>query len=372
MSILRRRFLFLAVLGLALAAPLRAADTASAPPTVVVRLRSLESLIANVKYLASLSAKPDDAKKLDPLIAMVNALQGIDSKRPIGFYGIADPGGNPQDSTGVALLPVTDEKSFLGALEKFNLKSAKDEDGIYTITAEKLPIPVFLRFANGYAYLSAQSNEPLQKDKLLPSSKVFSESYPELLSLTLRVDQIPDNVRQLIIVGVDARLANLDDEGPKGENKEQHEHRVRGAKEVAKHFVTFLNEGAEVSLRLDINRNAKQITVELSAAGKPGSSVAAHIKDLGKSQSLFAGLAGTDAALNAIVHADLPEPVRDLLGKVVHDAMQNLAKEKDATKRAHGEKILKALTPTVKSGELDAAVSLRGPGDNKLYTLVAG
>ena len=152
----------------------------------------------------------------------------------------------------------------------------------------------------------------------------------------------------------------------------EHEYRVLGAKEVAKHFVTFLNEGTELSLRLDINRNAKQMVLEFSAAGKPGSTVAAHIKDMAKSQSLFAGLASTDAALNVILHAAFPEPVRQLLGKVLDDAMHNVAKEKDATKRAHGEKIFKALAPTLKSGELDAAISLRGPDEHKLYTLVAG
>ena len=64
---LRRRIIFIALLGLAAsAAPvlLSAAD-APAPPTLIIRLQSIDHLIADVKYLAGVAGRADEAKRLD-------------------------------------------------------------------------------------------------------------------------------------------------------------------------------------------------------------------------------------------------------------------------------------------------------------------
>src|SRR6266478_4550607 len=120
---LNRRFFFIAVLALtAVVAPARAADSAPATPTLVVRVRSLDSLLADMKYLVSLSGKEGEAKKLDPLIGMANSLQGIDKTRPIGVYGLLDPEGNFMDSKFAVMVPVKDEKGFIGALENLRLQ----------------------------------------------------------------------------------------------------------------------------------------------------------------------------------------------------------------------------------------------------------
>src|SRR5262249_8388820 len=42
------------------------------------------------------------------------------------------------------------------------------------------------------------------------------------------------------------------------------------------------------------------------------------------------------------------------------------------TKREQADKLLKAVTPTLKAGELDAAIAILGPTANNLYTFVAG
>jgi hypothetical protein len=46
-------------------------------------------------------------------------------------------------------------------------------------------------------------------------------------------------------------------------------------------------------------------------------------------------------------------------------------KEKDQAKREQAEKILKVLGPTLKSGDLDVAIDVRGPGASKHYAVLA-
>src|SRR5262249_50818898 len=66
------------------------------------------------------------------------------------------------------------------------------------------------------------------------------------------------------------------------------------------------------------------------------------------------------------------EKARKALEPVIDEGIRTaLAKEKDEGRRRQAEAFLKALTPTLKSGEIDAAVSLRGP-QNDHYGVIIG
>jgi hypothetical protein len=60
------------------------------------------------------------------------------------------------------------------------------------------------------------------------------------------------------------------------------------------------------------------------------------------------------------------EPVLDEVAK------KSIEKETDKTKRAQAEKALPVVMPSLKAGELDVAFDLRGPSEDKTYTVVAG
>jgi hypothetical protein len=86
-----------------------------------------------------------------------------------------------------------------------------------------------------------------------------------------------------------------------------------------------------------------------------------------------AGLVGPDSALNGLVHLALPAKLRTALAPVIDEAVKKaLEGEKDKGKRDLLAGLLQALTPTLKSAELDAGFDIRGPGAGGLYTVVAG
>src|SRR5437762_91321 len=117
----------LCLIGVAL--PVRAADPKREAPTFVLRVQSIDNLMADVKYLAALVGEEEQAKQLEGILnSMVgeNGLAGFDTKRPLGVY--ATFGSEGIDSTAVGLIPVADEQALLGLLTRLNLKAEKGED----------------------------------------------------------------------------------------------------------------------------------------------------------------------------------------------------------------------------------------------------
>jgi hypothetical protein len=373
---LTRLVLSLAVCGWAAApSPARPAEQAPAKePTLVVRLRSIDDLLANVKYVASLTGREKEAKQIDQKIhaALPKGFEGIDAKRPLGLYAQLDPDGNLQESIPVALVPVSDEKAFLGLIERVAHVTPKlESDGIYSMTPENSPVSVYMRIAHQYAYITAKEKSALSKE-MLPTAVFASEHLP-LVSATFRLDQIPEALKQLGMAQIEVRLSDVDDQKPAGETAAQHAVKVQAAKQTSAAVSSILKEGGPVTIQVDISPESKQLVLEASFAAQPNTGLAKHLAALGASQSLFASLPTPDAALSAIVHAALPESLRASIGPAIDEGIKNgLEKEKNAAKRAQGEKVLKALSPTLKAGELDVGFALRGPTESKHYTLVAG
>src|SRR5262249_3552344 len=150
-------------------------------------ISSIHDLVENAKFLSSLGGKPGDAKKIDDGIKKVlpNGLKGIDTSKPLAVYGMLDPGGNPMDSTAVALVPVTDEKSFLGLLSDFHLEAKKEGD-LYSVTHDRIPVPGYIRFSDGYALITAKEKDAISKGKVLPLSRVFSSGKTGTISVDFR------------------------------------------------------------------------------------------------------------------------------------------------------------------------------------------
>src|SRR5690349_24718906 len=108
----------LAVLSLALPAAARAGDAPPAGPSVVVRIEPLDDLLADFRYLGGLADRDELVKQFEALVrakAGTKGLDGIDLKRPLGFYGTV--GAQGFDSSGVLMVPVADEKAFLALLD---------------------------------------------------------------------------------------------------------------------------------------------------------------------------------------------------------------------------------------------------------------
>lgn len=367
---LRQSALGLAVICLSVAVPLgRAADAKDAAPAFTLQIRSLDRVLEDLKYLATLAGKEEEAKQIDGFVKArmgPKGLEGIDTKRPLGMYSVL------KRNVNVGLIPIASEEALLGLLESLNIKAAKEGD-VYAVTPENLPVPIYLRFANGYAYVTSPSKAALDKDNLLDPATVLPAGDNHLLSAAWQLDEIPDALKQIALQQMRLRFTDEEQKKQPGETAAQRELRVQILRAIAGELTSVVKDGNRVELRLDVDRQKEAVTAEAKFTSKPGSELASEITRLGQGKSVFAGLANRHSAAGLSVHFAVSESIRKALAPAIDEGIrQGVAKEKDDAKRKQAQQFLDALKPTLKSGELDGAFELVGPTADKLYTFLGG
>ncbi len=351
--------------------PVRAADEKKLP-AVVVRLKSIDGLIDDFRFLAEMADKGDVAKQVDEFIKGVtgkDGLLGIDTKKPIALYG--HPGENVVDGEVVLMVPIADEKAFLDALKTYEIKTDKDKDGLYTASGERvdqIKQPVFFRFANSYVYITISDKKNVAKDRLRLPAEVMPAGKVTTLSAVVSIDRIPERLREIVLGQAELQLGNAKEEKDPGETEAQHQLKIAALDESAAQFKSLLADGQDLTLSFDIDRKTQDLSLTATLTSKSGSKLATSITDVGKSKSIGAALLTNDAALNFLFHALPSEQFQKAFGPVV-DAFfkQTLADEQDKTKRALTNKFFKLIEPTLKKGEVDVAGSLRGPNTSGLF-----
>jgi hypothetical protein len=376
---MRTRFVpWAALLGLALlpgpARPDEAKPDRTLPPAVVVRVGSIDSLMADLRYLTEVAGKEEAAKELHGLVKNITGpkgLEGVDTKKPLGVYASIGPLG--VDSTVVVLVPVADEKAFLALIENVGGgKPEKGDDGLYTLNVERIPVPIYLRFANGYAYAS-QNKDSLDKDELRAPAAVLPAGQVGTASATVNINRIPEKIKQLVLGQIDLNLAKAKDKARPDETEAQAKFRAAVVDDVSRRIKSLLRDGGPLDVRLDLDRAANDLVLSVSLAGKPQSDLAATIHGLGQVKSLAASLVGRNSAMSVLLDVALPPKVREALGPVIDEGAQKaLERQKDKSRREILAVLLDAIKPTVKSAEVDAGLDIRGPADNNQYTVVAG
>jgi hypothetical protein len=347
-------------------------DDKPAPPTLVVCVRSVETVIDNVKQIVALAGQENLATQIEGVIKSrigPNGIEGIDLKRPFGGYiGSARDLG---DVNGALMIPIADEKAFLTLLENLNLTVTKDKTGLYTVK-NPTPVDFYVRFAHKYAYVTAHNLDALDPAKLIAPSKVFSAAQKEALSVIFRINQVPDAVKKLALHQFEEVLAKVRDEKQPGQSEKLRKLAAQGLNQIAEDFKSVLDDGAELKLEFDINKTSGELIVNAGLSGQGNSRLAKKISDLGKSTSLFAGLAGPDTAVQMLLHFAAADAMRKGLADVIEEGNAKArAAIQDEAKRRDAERLIKALAPTLESADIDAAFTVNRPEKSKHYNVIA-
>lgn len=372
---MRKRLLSGLVVALLLAVPaVRAAEVKPATPTVVVRIESLEDLLADARFLAALAGQDELVKQVEGMVKAggdaKTGVFGLDTQSPIGFYGTVGPQGF--DSSAVLMIPVADDKAFVGLLGLLGITPKRDDD-VYSFEAsiQGINAPVYFRFANGYAYVTALSRGAIAPKALLAPAAVFPVKADGVASAVLHVDQISNDLKQLALGQIGLQLAELRDKRFPGETEAETEVWKQMFEDIGSRIRMLLRDGKDVALRLDLDRKSGDLSAELMLDGKPQSKLATALVELGQASSLFGRVRGSDSAARTAVNFSLPENVRSAVAAFVDERLTSaLQKEQDEKRRERAKKFLTAIEPTLKSGELDSVLELRPNG--KLHTLVFG
>jgi hypothetical protein len=364
-----------ALFALLMASPIRAADspTPSDAPTLLLRLASIEELLAKGEYLATLAGQEEVARQAVGFVrALANdkGLEGIDIKRPFAIYGNLTA--DVTKSLGVLLIPIADQESFLGLLKNRLHLEPKEENGVYRVQLPNVPVPAYFRFARGYLHATALTPAPLDEKNLADPEKVIGK--PDgLFDLSVRIDQIPEQVKKVVLGQVETRLVQFKQEKLPGETPALAELRKRAIDSGVGGLKALLFEGKELKLKLAVDTKAEEVVFDWGLSAKEGSSLAQQFTALKDRKSIAGGWDAKGAAFRGLVHLALPDALHDAFSAVIDEGVDKGIAEAPADARPIAEKLLKAIVPTLKSGVLDGGMTLLGPDkDGKFTFLMAG
>lgn len=351
-----------------------AAADKSPEPALIVQIKSLDGLLGDVKYIAKLFDQEDQVEQIDGVIAAWAgdkglAGTGLDPKKPFLAYALASGGG--VDSPFAVMLPVVDEALLLKFLENFQVKPEKDKDGIYSVELPNAPVLLYVRLANGYAYVTANDRDNIASQKLVAPDKLTAADANRLMGLTLRLDLIPDDLKQLILGQVERRMAELKDEAPPGESPEQARMRKAGIDMANQLVKVVLSEARALDFNTAIDRAKDDFAVGLSIDGKPDTMMKLVISAMASGTTKF--VPSSDTAFHAGLNVSVPAIFRPLLGTIIDSGMKDaVEREADPTRREIAKKLFSSIVPTLKAGVLDLHLAAGSAAATGKYNVVAG
>lgn len=349
---------------------------AESEPTVVVQLKSIDGLISDVKFIATQAGKADEAEQLEQLLKAFTGekgLEGIDTKKPMGAYVKLGP--NVVDSEAVVLVPVKDSKKFLvliGMIPGVNPEKGKDD--VYTVEMDNLPVPIFFRFANDYVYVTGRDKDVLDLKSIPKPASVFAKE-SATGSITFNVDSLPAEMKEMAKGQVARMIADLKDKGNENEPAPIKKLRLALLDEAAKFFTTFVDGAGKLGMSFDVNQKEKDLSFAFQLSGQKNSDLAAMISDVGKGKSATGGILSEKFAGQGVIHVALPtqlkKPYLAAFEELKKMAMAQAKGIDNPLAKKHLPKLIEAIAPSLKRGELDQALSFTGPGKDGTYTFVA-
>jgi predicted RNA-binding protein YlqC (UPF0109 family) len=383
------RLIPLSALALVLAVPAaraddKKADAKTGEPALLVRVQAINDLLKTAEYVRTLlPGEQGDQFELGykALEAFIDkdkgSIEGIDVKNPIGLYLTFGEELNLTTPPAVLLVPIADQEAVLAALkERAKLTVEKEKDDVYKIPElPNIPLPVYFRFANKYAYVTLGDPQNIDPKALPKPADVLGGRPEHLVSITFRIDRLPDAMRKMALAQIENALAQGKDQPLPNETKAVKEFKEKGIDELATNLKELLDSGEQVAIRLNVDAKAEEVAFEFELSGKKGSKLAKDIMSIREHKSVVGGaLASKDAALTVNLSVGLPANLKSLLPPVVDDLLEQVKKQGTVPGeiQAKAEPLVKALLPTVKAGELDLGVSMVGPDKDEHYTVVAG
>jgi hypothetical protein len=256
-------------------------------------------------------------------------------------------------------------------LENLSIEVTKDKNDIYTHKTGK-GFDLYFRFANQYLYITSLNTESIQAKNLIDPARALAIKGDSTISVVARIDQIPEEAKLFALAALEGAIVDAQKKKDPNESKLQEEFRIAMLREANKLGGSIIREAAELRFDLDISDATKEMTVNFSVAGKPGSELAKSIQTVGSMKSPLAGLVTKDVAFQGSMHLALPDALKQTLNNLIDEAAsKSLATIENADKKKQAEALFKAILPTAKAGDFQVVAAILGPKADR-YTIVAG
>jgi hypothetical protein len=346
----------------------RAAAQKHAGPALEVRVRSVNDLLDKAEYIGEITDQGEVVRQVAALVRGLadekRGIEGVDPTRPFGLYGSLTP--NVIDSPVVLMVPIADEQAFLDLLTtRLGLDPKKGDDGVYQVALPDVPVPVFFRFAHRTAYIAPQTAEGIETDKLIAPKEFFAAPDDAVASARLHLDRLPADVKKTVLGQFELRVSDAKDRTDPGETPAQKKLRVWALDRLTEVVQLVLADGKELAVRLAVDPKSDALIAELTFSAKDGTELAKALRGLGGQSARAAALAGAKSPVAAVgVRLSLPEKAREDLAPVIDALITETLDNVQGAERQAFKIALGAVTPTLKSGELDAGLTVTVEGDH--------
>jgi hypothetical protein len=358
------------------AALLAPASAFAADPPITFQTHPLDRVLGDLRGAADLIGGEKAVKAVNAAIkdkVGEKGFEGLDITKPVVGYVFLAP--KLEESTAVIAFPVAAEKEFLALCDRWNDgEKAKDlGKGLYQLP----PLDPFpkarMRFADGYAYIAAGADpEPaLDAKALVPIAKLYDPAERAVFAGKLYFDRIPAEVK----AAAPTLLAELKkDVVPLGRGPDAVLWKA-AAPEIEKmvaRYLLLLGGADTLTLRVDIDVPASDVVVEATLAPKPDTLLAKAIAGRKPTANRFADLLTADTA--AGFKTRLPffnEELKAATTKGLEEGQKLAVGNAPEVGKAVTEELFKGLIRTVKGGEADVVVAVRGPDKDGASALVA-
>jgi len=345
-------------------------------PVAVLAIASYDRLMTDLAFIGNLTGNPDLDKNIEGMIQLFTqgqGLVGLDRTRPLGVALNTD-GLSFQP---LIILPVTDLKQLLAALEGLVGAAQDAGDGIYELDVFNQKI--YVKEKNTWAYMST-APEPLA---VLPANggDLFTGLEKQYdIAGRLHIQNVPEVFRTMIIdqlrVGVESGLQRQE-----GESEESYESRRKLVDSQIDGLTTAINDLDTLTLGLSLNPEAKTAQLELAFKALPETETAKQLSRAKATNSNFAGFLQPDAAASLSLSSEIAESdaaqyvagleaIRDQILK--HIETEARLPNDDAKKLAKDmvDQVFGTVKATFESGKIDAGATLNV--SDKSMALVVG
>lgn len=352
----------------AAAAPLLTApvpEPGGPAPALIVRFQPVNQLLADGQFLAEKFGNPKAGKLFEAQVAQalgVDSLDdtGLDRSKPSGMYVF--PNAELEKTAAVAMLPVADVNRLLAFVGKWEVKAEKLGDDFYSLSMPQYTLPVFVRVAQGYAYVTAMTKDAVEPGKLLAPATVFGAGNNGILSCTLRPDRVPEPVRKEALAHLTEWIAEQTEDIADELDKNHY-------KLIAKWADLFATGGREASLRISFDRPSGELAFDVGLTPKPDSKLAEAVAAVKTGSSLFGHMVGAAGAINVAANTHLGNDFSAWIAKGVREGVEEILRSLEVELNEGKTKdelnnLFDGLFPKTESGDFDAVWTFR-PGEKK-------
>jgi hypothetical protein len=350
----------------------------AADPPIVFQVQPVGQLLNEVRTVARMIGGEKSVMDFNNSIKEslgAKGFEGLDLERPIVGYVVLQP--KLDESVGVIQVPVTGEKEFIGLLERI-MKEKGDQpkslgNGLYEFPSANDDVKVLMRITGQYANIAIgkKPKEALSENALVPANKLAVPGDRSLASAKVYFDRLPKEIRAQLSNGLKQIKEQLNNAPLPPDIGDTAKKALDELIKLGNRYADLLQDAQSATARVILDANTGEAALEIGLTGNPGSALAASIASRQPSTNKFAGLITPDTALG--LKLQLPLFAKEIENAAViglEAGQKKLAEEAPPQYKTLIDETFKGLIRTVKTGEFDVAVALRGPDKGGFYSVV--